>query len=292
MDTGRLRIEFGTWWLFWNWSALPGGQGHEGEASSGCCPPSPHRTCTDVYILSWVLMIFAAWCKIINFMDFCWMISFWFHWFFFSCCCLALFLTPPCTEDCIPKMREESSSSLLSFLLLSSCDDCLLLSAWHTPEEVEELPRSNWPVVGLSVGNCLDHWLLSEGPALCGWKHPWEGWIRKPGDGEPECEIVSYVPTHVRFSSCLNFCPDFPWWPTYDPWDELFPFLTHVGKVLAFLVLVFIKIKDALSFLHAFCVGGRLISLSSPVCFSVLWRPWLSFISNYSPYISCPFFLH
>lgn len=40
------------------------------------------------------------------------------------------------------------------------------------------------------------------------------------------------------------------------------------------------------------CVGGRLISLSSPVCFSVLWRPWLSFISNYSPYISCPFFLH
>lgn len=148
-------------------------------------------------------------------------------------------------------MREESSSSLLSFLLLSSCDDCLLLSAWHTPEEVEELPRSNWPVVGLSVGNCLDHWLLSEGPALCGWKHPWEGWIRKPGDGEPECEIVSYVPTHVRFSSCMNFCPDFPWWPTYDPWDELFPFLTHVGKVLAFLVLVFIKTKDTLSFLHA-----------------------------------------
>lgn len=31
---------------------------------------------------------------------------------------------------------------------------------------------------------------------------------------------------------------------------------------------------------------------SSPVCFSVLWKPWLSFISNNPSYISCPFFLH
>lgn len=187
-------------------------------------------------------------------------------------------------------MRGENSSSLIfiGFFL------------WWLPSIVHLThPGRGWRTSKvklacgrLSVGNCLDHWLLSEGPALCGWKHPWEDWTRKPGDGEPECEIVSHVPTHFRFSSCLTFCPDFPWWPTYDPWDELIPFLPHVGKVLAFLVLVFIKTKDTLSFLHAFCVGGRLISHSSLVCFSVLWRPWLSFISNYSPYIICPFFLH
>lgn len=66
------------------------------------------------------------WCKIINFMDFCWMISFWFHWFFSPAVVLHCFSPLLVLRTASPRWGERTL--LLSFLLVSSCDGCLLLT--------------------------------------------------------------------------------------------------------------------------------------------------------------------
>lgn len=91
MGTGRLKIELGTWWLFWNWSALPGGQGHEGvKLHQAVILPAPTELALMFIFYPGYWWFSQPWCKIINFMDLCWMISFLFHWFF-SCCLPSLY---------------------------------------------------------------------------------------------------------------------------------------------------------------------------------------------------------
>lgn len=68
----------------------------------------------------------------------------------------------------------QGRTTLLSGVLVFFCAGCLLLSTWNTPGEAKGLPTSNQPV-GISVGNCLHYWLVSEGPALCGEPSP-GGW--------------------------------------------------------------------------------------------------------------------
>lgn len=219
-------IELGIWWLFWNWFALPGCQGHEGEASSGCHPPSPTEPAL-MFMLSWVLMIFAALMQEYQFYGLLLNDKLFVSLIFFPVVTLHCF-SPLLILRAASQRRGERT--LLSFSLVSSYDGGLLLSTWHTPEEVEELPRSNWPVVGSSVGNCLDYWLLSEGPALCGRKHPWEGCIRKPGDDEPECGIVSHMPTHFKAQFLSDFLPWLPLMTNLWPVRRTDPFLTSCRK--------------------------------------------------------------
>lgn len=171
--------------------------------------------------------------------------------------------------------------ALLSFLLVSSCDDCLLLSAWHTLEEAEELSRSNWPVAGLSVGNCLDYWLVRRPSPLWveaslrglykkarGW---WATvWNRKPHAYTLQSSVCVWLPALTSpddqlMTGEMN-------WSIFYLCPGIFGPVVYQSKGHA----VFSPSLLCWWKAHLFVSKAK---HSSPVCFSVLWKPWLSLSS-------------
>lgn len=246
----------------------------ECEASSGCHPPSPHRTCTDVYILSWALMIFAALMQDYQFYGLLLNDKLFVSLIFF------LVVSPPYIEDCIPKMRGENSSSLIFigfFLWWLPSIVCLTHPGrgWRTSKvklacgrlvcrelswllTIVKRPSPLW--VEASLGGLFKK-------ARGRWARVWNSkphaytlqssvWVWLAALTSPDDQLM----TREMNWSLFYLCPG------------IFGPVVYQSKghsVFSSSLLCWWKA-------HLFVSKAK---HSSPVCFSVLWKPWLSLSS-------------